>query len=56
MMAIPRVDHEVLLNFLDSNPNQLLVMGQTYKGKGGNGILMENAKTGRRLDFQAQKA
>lgn len=79
MIAIPRVGQEVLVDFLDGDPDQPIVTGrtyhannmppgvlpgaktqmnlmsQTYKGSGYNGILMEDATNGQKLDLHAQR-
>ncbi len=79
MIAIPRVGQEVLVDFLDGDPDQPIVTGrtyhannmppgalpaaktqmnlmsQTYKGGGYNGIMMDDATNGQKLDLHAQK-
>ncbi|WP_424409253.1 type VI secretion system tip protein TssI/VgrG [Pasteurella sp. PK-2025] len=79
MIAIPRVGQEVLVDFLDGDPDQPIVTGrtyhannlppgalpgaktqmnlmsQTYKGGGYNGIMMDDATNGQKLDLHAQR-
>ncbi|WP_424411467.1 type VI secretion system tip protein TssI/VgrG [Pasteurella sp. PK-2025] len=79
MIAIPRVGQEVLVDFLDGDPDQPIVTGrtyhannlppgalpgaktqmnlmsQTYKGGGYNGIMMDDATDGQKLDLHAQR-
>ncbi|MGC7588865.1 type VI secretion system tip protein TssI/VgrG [Bisgaard Taxon 46] len=79
MIAIPRVGQEVVVDFLEGDPDQPIVTGrtyhannmppgalpaaktqmnlmsQTYKGGGYNGIMMDDATTGQKLDLHAQK-
>ena len=79
MMAIPRVGHEVLVDFFEGDPDQPIVSGRTYhanmplpagfpnakpqmdlmsqthKGGGHNGIMMDDATNGQRLNLHAQR-
>lgn len=79
MLAIPRVGQEVIVSFLESDPDQPIITGRvynavnmppgnlpqtrtqmhirskTYKGKGYNSMLMEDAPGNELLAFHAEK-
>ena len=56
MMAVPRIGHEVIVSFLEGDPDQPIITGRTYHATNATPYILPNHKTRTVIKTQSHKS